>query len=549
MGEVSFKRALTRRDVLGGAAAAGMLFGALRFGTRDAFGKGPHPLASVPATALDAKSIGHIRHINKLASQLPGEWAEMGDGAVGWFDVPERTLRYQLANMAYAIASAQYNRTPAYHEMYQSTLLALFNRLLEPDCWREWINVSRGGNLQDPEQKALAEGWIDPIRRHNIMYGGHVLEVAALYDTLYRERRFLPKGSIKLVFSEHSWGFGTQTFEYDIPSIAKLFYDQFAELNFEGFPCEPTLMFPECPQHAVLGMMLSDELAASTYSQEVRTKYLEQFNRLGYVDANTKSFRLAYRRSTRAWLPDVPMVWADGWTGTFMHGWAPEYVEALYPAQRDRHLPNVLDRRRTGTKLHVADSTAGLGYLVGYAAELGDRATVDTLLGFADEHLGGAWHDGRYYYPRNDDTRVDDRGVLRLNSALQGNALIPFGRLNVGGGLWRLHNRPWSESDLRQPHIINVDYAAAGVSEAYYDSARRTLSVAFLPGPLAVPRSSFDVVGLDPRVTYKASRDGRAVGEFVSGAAERDGIARSADGVLRVQLDPRKPARFTVAAL
>ncbi len=299
---VPTRRRIPRRTVLAGlgaAATAGLLGRAVPFAGADVppalppASQGPIRLSAIPATPLDEKSIGHIRQIVHLASLLPGDWSEMGDGAQGFLGVPERTLRYQLANMAYALASVQCNRTPAYREIYQRTILSLLNRLLEPDSWKEWVNVSRGGTAQDPGFTKLKEGWIDPVRRHNIMYGGHLLQVAALYDTLYGEQRFTKPESLVLTFPERNWGFGRQDFKYDIGTISRIFYEQFAELDFKGFPCEPTLMFPECPQHAVLGMILADPLTGTDYGARVRERYLPGFAEKGFVDAATGSVRFA----------------------------------------------------------------------------------------------------------------------------------------------------------------------------------------------------------------------------------------------------------------
>ena len=314
-----------------------------------------------------------------------------------------------------------------------------------------------------------------------------------------------------LEFRERNWGFGPQQFVYDIPSISQVFYEQFAELDFTGFPCEPTLMFPECPQHAVLGMILADHLTGQHYGAETRRRYLEGFDRSGFVHPDTDSVRFAYRTVDKKWLGESmglgPNAWSDGWTGLFMYAWAPDYVRELYPVQRDRHLPDLLDRRRTGLPPHMAESSAGIGYWLPYAAELGDEESVSTLLAFADEHFSPEWRDGRLYYPRNDDTTIDDAGVLRLSSAMQGNALIPFGRLNVADGLLRLHNAPWTKEQLDEPHVVGVDYQAAGVSEAIWSAASKTLTVSFLPGPLKLERSGFTVRGLENASAIHIRRD------------------------------------------
>jgi hypothetical protein len=539
--------AVSRRALL---AAAGWSMLACALPSLAAVRRGTAPLggaAGARPTPLDAKSIGHIRHFIKLARQPAGDWSEMGDGG-RWLGVPERTLRYQLANMAYALASVQHNVTPAYREVYRETLNALFQRLLEPDCWREWVNVSRGGSFANPDQQGLLEGSFDPIAKYNIMYGGHVLHVAALIDVLYGERRYTSPGSIRLEWVERNWGPGPQTFEYDIGRIARNFYAQFRDYDYQGFPCEPNLMFPECPQHAVLGLVLADHLYGTQYGEEVRERYLTEFHKLGFVDEATGSVKFAVRRAQHQFVEGPPMAWADAWTGLFMHAWAPEYVANLYGAQRDRHVPNILDRRSTGLPLHPAESGAALGYFAPYAAELGDEETVARLLEFADAHYAPVWREGRYLYPRNDDASVDAAGVARQVAALAGNALIPFGRLHRADGLRRLHAELWTDEVRAQPELTRVDYAASGVSEAYFDATRRELSISLVPGPLATRSATFAVQRFDAARPVAVAIDGRMHGEIASGT-ERGAITRSAGGELVVTYDARRAARWSFIAL
>ncbi len=229
-----------------------------------------------------------------------------------------------------------------------------------------------------------------------------------------------------------------------------------------------------------------------------------------------------------------PHAWSDGWTGTFMYAWAPDYVRPLYALQRDRHVPNLLDRRLKGLAPHPADNIAGIGYWLPYAAELGDRDTVERLLRFADAHLSPVWRDGRYYYPRNDDARIGPDGVLRLNSALQGNALIAFGRLNVGDGLLRLHNGGWSAANLQEPFLADVDYLAAGVAEARWDAPTRTLVAAFRPGPIASSRTEVSIRQLPRTTRATLSRDG----------GPGTPVAIAPDGTAHIVFDPRAPTKL-----
>ena len=527
----------SRRQFVGSLAAAAALIG-MPFGR-------PASLAPDRSIPLSEKEIGHLRHFSELANLPAGDWSGMGDGAMGWLGVPERTFRYQIAKMAYAVASVQYDRTPAYREFYQQTLRALIDRLQEPDCWREWANVSRGGGHADHGQP-MGPGEFDPIKRYNIMYGGHLLQCICLYESLYAEDVFTKPGSIRLEWQERNWGPGPQVFEYDIQKIVDGFVRQLEELNYEGFPCEPNMTFPECPQHAVLGLMLADAILGTDYSPRTREMYLDNFKRMGFVDPANQSFSHAYdRRQRKMRYFDQPNAWADGWTGAFMHAWAPEYIEELYPAQREWHLPAFFDRNLRGMPASAPEATAGMGYFAVYSAEMGDTEAVNLMLQFADTHLSPVWEQGRYYYPRNDDKSVDANGISPISSALQGNALLPFARLLSGNGLWRLHNQPWRNEQRSQPEVTGVDYSAAGVSEAYFDRSEKKLHIAFEPGPSVQSLTSFEVTGFDPRVPVELLHVGDTALTLNPGTTSGR-AARSADGTLRIEFHPRRTASFVL---
>jgi hypothetical protein len=321
--------------------------------------------------------------------------------------------------------------------------------------------------------------------------------------------------------------------------LAASYAQQFADADFEGCPCEPTLTFPECPQHAVLGIMLADSINGTSHSQRVCERYLETFAQCGFVDPDTRSFRFALRKTAkgRQFLSGPPAPWADGWTGAFMAAWAPEYIDTIYPTHRDRHLPNLLDRRRTGVPPHVADATAGLGYFAVYAAKVGDAETVRTLLEFADRHYNPTWRDGACYYPRNDDARISPEGVLPMVSALAGNALIPFARLLGPRGLWSLHNRPWTAAERARPCIVDIDDRCVGVAQAQYIDERASIHLTLEPGMVPSADCRFGVQGLRASETVTL-RD--------ISAASATQMQADARGYLALNVDARRSVDIAI---
>ena len=69
-----------------------------------------------------------------------------------------------------------------------------------------------------------------------------------------------------------------------------------------------------------------------------------------------------------------------------MHAWAPEYIEELYPAQRERHLPAFFDRNLRGMPSSAPEATAGMGCFAEHCdgtmrIEFDPRRTASYVLG------------------------------------------------------------------------------------------------------------------------------------------------------------------------
>jgi len=97
------------------------------------------------APTLSEKDIGHLRHMARLANQLPGDWSGMGSD---WWDIGEGAHQYELAFMAYTLGIVQHRFTPAYHDFCREAIAALIGKMMVPDIWQKWINASRGGKVE-----------------------------------------------------------------------------------------------------------------------------------------------------------------------------------------------------------------------------------------------------------------------------------------------------------------------------------------------------------------------------------------------------------------
>src|SRR5258708_25590628 len=339
--------------------------------------------------ALDAKQLGHIAFIIKIANLPGGDWSQMGqdESGQGGFD----SYRYQLAMMSYTLDLANYNSTPAYRELYQDTNERLIGKMLREDVWGFWELTSRGAKLFNPDLQELGAGWIDPVKRQNIMYSGHLFQMVNTYQMLYNSSKYDATASLQFVYDPVGRGMGKQEFDYDNRSLADTLYKGFQENDWKGIECEPNAIFPECNQHPILGYALYDARHNTDFFKIVSAHYKRQFDDLRFVDAKTGSFMSFYLVQQRKVLYSG-LPWSDGWAGSFMHAWDETDVEHIYPIQREKYLTTLPNGTATIaiTKPRWSYSHDH-GFFAVLASEVGDIDTRNKLLAYADAYWNPTW--------------------------------------------------------------------------------------------------------------------------------------------------------------
>src|SRR6516165_7952017 len=137
----------------------------------------PYALAS-----LDKLQIGHIRHFDNLSRQPPNQWELMKGKGYGQDDFGG--FRFQLAYMAYALALTHKHRLPAAPGLFKPIFERLIEKILLPEVWMYWRDVSRGGSIFNAHlAENYREEW-NPVGRDNIMYSAYVQSMALLYSYL-----------------------------------------------------------------------------------------------------------------------------------------------------------------------------------------------------------------------------------------------------------------------------------------------------------------------------------------------------------------------------
>jgi hypothetical protein len=178
------------------------------------------------------------------------------------------------------------------------------------------------------------------------------------------------------------------------------------------------------------------------------------------------------------------------------------------------------------------------------ASEVGDTETVEKILNHADTYYGPVWREGRYYYPRNDGP-ADESDPIKSVTAMAGNAMLPFARLNPKNGMFRLHNQMWSESYFELPYVAAVDLGAVGVRQAFYDADKGALIVGFEPGPLGIAETTFEVRNLDSASAWRVFKDGTLMATLTEG--DQSGAFEWPEGgSLRVSVDVTEPVSLVL---
>jgi hypothetical protein len=430
---------------------------------------------------LDAQQAGHLRHFENLSLQAPNDWSLMKGRGHGQDDFGG--YRFQLAYMAYALAITHVHRLPAAPGVFKPVFERLIAKLLLPETWLYWRDVSRGGSIFNAHlQDRYREEW-DPVARDNIMYSAYVQSLALLYHVLFDDAHYARPGALTFEYWSYFWGGDGHRFEYDQHSLNEHLYWKMVESGYLGIACEPNCIFQICNQPAILGFRMHDLLTGGDRASEVTRSYEQawaQFGRLG----DNGHYHVMLSQDTHAVRPNAARApWVDAWCGALMNMWNGDFVRAHYP----RQLAELLSRDADGSLSvrsaprppvnghAVLNDDSDFGWVAAWASEMGDGETLRGLLRHADRHMAPRWRDGGLYYPRND-VAENAGGHRSLVEPMTGNVLLGYARLNVRDGLRGIYAGPWQAGHFDEPAIVEAG-PGVDVLQARFDRASGVLSL------------------------------------------------------------------------
>lgn len=422
---------------------------------------------------LDADQLGHLRHIDAMSRLQDNDWSGMQ--GIGASQDDFGGYRFQLAYAAYALGLAHRHRLPNAPGVFAPTFRRLVGKILLPEVWMYWRDISRGGSVFNMHlTDSYTEQW-DPVGRDNIMYSAYVQSMTLMYDVLFDDHRYAEQGSLTFDHWSCFWGGEPKTFAYDQNTLNDVIYWQMVRNGYIGVACEPNCVFQICNQPAIIGFRMHDLLTGGSRADEVVAGYQQAWTDLGRLD-NAGHYAMMVSEDSREVRPNAgPFPWVDAWCGALMNTWNRDFVHEHHPRQIEALVRRATDgtvsvplappRDMMGRRV-VAD-TCDYGWVTAWASEMGDTETLQGLLAHADRYMSPTWHDGALSYPRND-TGTDADGHRTAIEPMTGNVLLGYSRLNLPDGLWGLYNEPFSPSHFAEPLLTDVA-DDVDVTRAWFD--------------------------------------------------------------------------------
>ncbi|WP_313802349.1 hypothetical protein [Sphingobium sp.] len=409
--------------------------------------------------------------------------------------------RYQISFIQFALAMAQYTRTPAFHGYASEAQRRLIEKMTARPVWSYWAYENFWGNFRLDA---------DPIKRDNIMLSGYMLLMMGLYESTTGDGRFNTEGCLQFNWNDKT------TFPYDNIRIAGAVGRNFEASKFGMFPCEPSLLFPICNIIAVNGLKIYDRLHGYPTMESILDRY-RHATEVEFVGPDARPVGLRVERLGIDLKIPFPMdgrvgaarvlggssqrVLGPGSFAPLVCGVLPDIVE------RELLLGNLsrISSAVTSGNIRMADlgrydvgnyRNTGAGvhpWMMIAAKEYGDDAFFDAIAKSADENLDPVEENGVRHY--------------RALSVLSMGQMF-MGRFSRKDGFYDLVNRGNHENWNKGPILAEAPYPGVLVARAVSDG--ENLELVLRPGEAGGGTYVLELARLRPGARYLTS-DGNSI--------------------------------------
>ncbi len=189
---------------------------------------------------------------------------EKFDGFTRIEQVGGSALRYQLNFIQYALAMAQFTRTPAFSGYLREAQANCIIKMCDRRVWRYWAWENLLGYQRwNP----------DPILYHNVMYSGFFGVMLGFYETLNDDRQFSSPGALTL-----HWNARTH-YRYDFASLTQAIRTNLENSPFTLYACEPHLVYPMCNTFALNTLFMHDRLHDTDCTGDMVQRMRDSYHR------------------------------------------------------------------------------------------------------------------------------------------------------------------------------------------------------------------------------------------------------------------------------
>jgi hypothetical protein len=440
------------------------------------------------------------------------------------------SYRYSLAFMTYFLTIEQYHKIPACPEIIKPRMDRLIQKMIERPVWSYWADTSRGIEALEPFMNRPYPEAHDPVGLKNIMYSGHLGHMIASYEMLYRDLKWSEPGSIVFKWSDD------EAHVYDNNSLQRAMYNQMANNPHKSIECEPNAVFPECNEHPILSFMLYDHVHGTNYG-EARKAFMDFFllsRMISPITHETCLFYLVKQKTTLSQefasfgnglsLFSVPLAWlgvlnvrtsvANGWNGTFMHAWQPEFIERHYEFQKKRRVIET-DSNTAYIKTEMILDQIATPFFAMLASEVGDLELRDKLVAWCKDYYKPVWVNDMLSYPvREPVTLINPRkGFTPTSQALTG-ILIAYAMANTKDGQRMVIEKPFTDRNFSAPKVSGIDFPNVLPNRAIYDFEKESLIVTVSGGALKTGNTVLNISQLDPARQWALITDGQLIRRF-----------------------------------